>query len=275
MAADFRFNPSYNPLSATGVRNLLQVDHIENVAAVIIDPGAPLASQRTDRPGTQPGAYLEGENSDGDAHFSVSPAAGNDRLVWITVDQLMPLIERRVLGIVRDWLIEYKNIHGRFPYASAIGDGEGACVQGLTYGHLSMEQGDCSQLSFGDFVSSTVPKGRSIKQTWFSRNEWHRQIIYRVEQNCVGTVALSDCDGVLDPPYSLRVDSQPAQLLLITAGVEIVSAAKGAMQDRQHAVDLIEYLDTQELLAADDEFPRIRPTAQANDQMLFIARPAS
>jgi len=79
VAADFRFNPSYNPLSTAGVSRFLSVDHIDDVVAVIIDPGPPLAHQTSSRPGTLADVYLEGENSDGDGKFSVQ-SDGNDRL---------------------------------------------------------------------------------------------------------------------------------------------------------------------------------------------------
>jgi hypothetical protein len=272
VAPDFRFNPSFNPLSAISVSRFLSVDHIEDVVAVIIDPGEPLPWQRSERPGNDVSAYLEGENADGDLHFSVQ-TGGNDRLLWITRDQLMPLIERRVLGDVRDWLVEYKQRYGRYPYASALGDDTNTCVNGLTRGMLSMVAGDCVGKSFGQFVSESVPKGRMINQTWFNTNQWQQQILYHVASDCAGDQALSACDGFGDDPLPLRIDSQPLEVMLITAGVPIESTARGAMQNRQSSSALIEYLDTPTLLAAIDEYPFVRIGAGSNDQMLFIAQP--
>ena len=104
-------------------------------------------------------------------------------------------------------------------------------------------------------------------------NRWHSQIFYRVDSDCAGATALSACDGVLDGPHRLQVGSQPAELLLISTGAPINSVARGSMQVRESSSDLIEYLDTPELLDAIDHYPLTRPGEQSNDQILFVAQP--
>ena len=144
----------------------------DRVAFVVIAPGAPVfrgdlgASGRVQErpipppppavPPTPPGpdefldTYTVGgvtyDNADTDGDFIMVPDTGanpdaqtnldgfNDRLVYVTVDELLPLLARRVLREVGDTLLTYRALHGSYPWPAPFDDtAEGAAASLLTY----------------------------------------------------------------------------------------------------------------------------------------------
>lgn len=118
----------------------------DRVAAVLIAPGDPIGGQ--DRSGVaDPNQYLDGfkigaasyKNSDyalvdedfimGEDSRNVSsndptfvqPYNFNDKLVYITIDELMAALEKRVGEQVRSSLKTYRNTNGYYPYAAHLG----------------------------------------------------------------------------------------------------------------------------------------------------------
>lgn len=142
----------------------------DRVAAVLIAPGDPIGGQ--DRSGVaDPDQFLDGfkigaasyKNSDyslvnedfimgedsrsvtaSDATF-VKPYSFNDKLVYITIDELMAAVEKRVGEQVRSSLKVYKDTNGYYPYAAKLGTTvmySGA--QNLTNGFLPVNPQNCS-----------------------------------------------------------------------------------------------------------------------------------
>lgn len=269
VSADFRYNPSFNQLNPDTTNNLLSVGDGDDVVAVIIAPGAPLPGQNRSLAPQSVGSYLEGENSDADGVFSLS--AGNDRVVTISVDELMPLIERRVLGYARDWLREYRAEYGHYPYAAYFSDPLAVCESGLTQGKLALSGGDCDGVSFGEYLSSVVPNSRPLNNTWFVNSDWPNFIYYQFTENCGSLSDPALCDGVDDPNSELSVNGDSVQLLLINGGRAIETVAAGGMQQRDTgSISMVSYLDTTEVLEADTEFVIPRPSNMSNDQYLAI-----
>ena len=118
----------------------------DRVAAVLIAPGDPIGGQ--DRSGVaDPDQYLDGfrigaanyKNSDSalvDEDFImgedsrnvssndntfVQPYNFNDKLVYITIDELMVALEKRVGEQVRSSLKVYQDANGYYPYAAKLG----------------------------------------------------------------------------------------------------------------------------------------------------------
>lgn len=280
LSADFRFNPAYNALNPDSVDNLLSVNNDDEVIAVVMAPGSPVNSQSRAAGIFNIADYLEGENADQDLVFSTT-GVGNDRLVTITRSELVPLIERRVLGHARDWLVEYKALYGHFPYAAPFGDPLGQCQQGLTRGKLPMLQGDCSAPPLGDLVSTFVPKDRTINQIWFARSGWPDYIFYHIDENCTADAVIDVCDSIDDPQPSLIVNSAPTQALLVSVGrairTELVEEGQLRLAtDADTPVDMINYFDIAELLNAELDYDLRRLVSPAlsgelsNDQYLVI-----
>jgi hypothetical protein len=271
ISADFRYNPSYNKLNPDTHGEYLSVNSRDDIVAVVISPGAALPGQLRNNVTFNPSLYLEGDNADFDRLFEIDHA-GNDQVVFISRDELMPLIERRVLGFVRDWLIEYYAAYGHYPFAARLGDPLAACEQGLTVGVVSMTRGNCVQEAFGELFGANIPKGRQINQTWFGNYDWAEFIFYQVDPSCVPTSS-EPCMGPTPVQSQLQVDGSPAEFLLISTGAGITSAHLGQMQDRlNHPADLSSYLDTSELVNAGSvyDFAHLSSVQASNDQYLVM-----
>ncbi len=255
VSADYRFNPAFNPLNSNQSDYLLTVDGDDQVVAVIIAPGPPLPGQSRVGGAGAISDYLEGENADGDSVFRT---AGNDRLVTITRSELMPLIERRVLGFARDWLAEYRLQYGYYPFAAAFGDPDGACQNGLTRGRLPMRAGDCTEVPLGDLRSQFVPKGRTVSETWFGNYHWSDFIYYQSDPGCLPGAMDQQC--TIADNLVLKVNDRGAQVLLIGAGSAIATELLPMGQQRLRGNDepgneqMMHYFDTVSLLSSENVF---------------------
>ncbi|MEM7292224.1 MAG: hypothetical protein AAF420_02355 [Pseudomonadota bacterium] len=207
LSADTRVNP--DTLAE------LSVDGLGDIVAVVIDPGPPLTGQ--DRPSNDPADYLEGGNEDGDTTFFTSSTGEfNDRVIFITRDEIMPLVNTRVLYYVFQTLEAMDDVDPRFlPYAAFLGDtddddGNLACIADQLVGFLPV-----------DFRPSTAPDGvlgcdvptNQAFQPWVRSNQWHHHIYYQVDPNCTritgcnpGAVSIEVTNnGVLYSPQSFMV----------------------------------------------------------------------
>lgn len=105
------------------------------VAAVIIAPGHIVGNQVRSGAAPNPSQYLDSvtigattyDNSDADLDFIVYPDSRktttesdsfNDQLIYITIDELMRPVEKRVLGDAAVALQTYRTTRGRYPWLS-------------------------------------------------------------------------------------------------------------------------------------------------------------
>ncbi|NKB36381.1 MAG: hypothetical protein GKR93_04320 [Gammaproteobacteria bacterium] len=100
----------------------LILDGDADIVALIIAPGPPLTGQNraTDANKLDYANYLEGENADAppnDVNY-VSRAAGefNDTVIAITRQELMQVVEKRVLGDVAQAMTNYRTANAAFPW---------------------------------------------------------------------------------------------------------------------------------------------------------------
>jgi hypothetical protein len=129
------------------------------IAAVVIAPGAALASQDRSGRAPGPGEYLDSvsigpiridnADTDGCPDGTVSPCTFpswgeefishpeatdrnlfNDRLTYIAVDELIRAVERRVLGEVAIALDRYRDAFGAYPWLASFGDPTDASFAG-------------------------------------------------------------------------------------------------------------------------------------------------
>ncbi len=277
VSADFRYNPAFNALNPDSTENLLNVNNNDEVIAVVLAPGPKLLNQsRVDGVFSVVG-YLEGENADGDLVFTANQLS-NDRMVTITRSELMPLIESRVLGYVRDWLVEYKVEFGHFPYAAPFNDPLGECQQGLLRGKLPMRQGNCSEAVLDEFVSQFVPNGRPLSQTWFASSSWPDFIYYQVDENCAPDAAADTCHLLSEPVHALQVNNLPTQVLLVSVGAAMATELVPDGQQRAvtENLDMTNYFDTAELVSSYFDYDLRRLDSGvlsgelSNDQYLVI-----
>jgi hypothetical protein len=271
VSPEFRYNPAHNALNPSVKAGLLQLNSYDDVVAVVIHPGEPQAGQNRAAVNADIHAFLEKENADGDNVYEMG-VENNDRIVAITKKELMPLMERRVLGIVRDWLMEYYDENKYFPFAARLGDPTAACEEGLLVGVVALSQGNCVMPSLGALLNDTIPKGRTVAQTWFGRYDWSRFMYYHLDVACTSTAPVDDClnNGV---GFQLTVDDDPVPALLISVGDEIVSSYAGVQQNRfMQPQSRASYLDSAALVEAvlsydltqDPNDPHI------NDQLMVV-----
>jgi type II secretory pathway pseudopilin PulG len=178
------------------------------VVAVIFAPGPPRASEnRSPAPsdtnpcggsGSTPANYLDQISA---TQSNANPAAGggahvyagtpsptfNDRLVYITVDELFPAVERRVAAEIKTLLQQNFINNGYYPFAHDMGSGSSNCTNGLTKGLLPVKiSDDCSS------TSDWLPQ-------WMRDDQWYSLAYYAVAPGCISGCASG----------TLRVDNAP------------------------------------------------------------------
>jgi hypothetical protein len=165
----------------------------DRVAAVLIAPGAPgecqdrnlaisdtdYVAQYLDRVSTED-EEITYDNSDEDGVFVISPALAlredqscsdtpapssyNDRVAYITADELLAAVQKRVTSEVAAALQKYKNDHGHYPWMSPFAAPDRPksgfnAVNGQTWGQLSVHG------------SALGLPG------WLVQNEWYRYLL--------------------------------------------------------------------------------------------------
>lgn len=138
VADNYRSNVAIGPNSDTAGN--FSVDGNNDIVAVIFAPGSPLAGQDRSGGPLNIANYLEDDNANGDVNFVTRSANDfNDTLVTITRQELMAVVEKRVLGDVDETLINYQNNYNAYPWLSAFGDPSNSAYRGTVNtveGHL-------------------------------------------------------------------------------------------------------------------------------------------
>lgn len=120
LSPDFRNTRSNHAVINSETPGQFSVDGADDVVAVVMAPGAPVANQYR-RPGNDAADYLEGDNTNvADGRFSAF--AGNDQVAVITRAELMAVVERRVLNEVRAVLARYRADHSAYPRPAPFAD---------------------------------------------------------------------------------------------------------------------------------------------------------
>jgi type II secretory pathway pseudopilin PulG len=169
----------------------------DRVAVVIIAPGAPLAGQNRSTSAPNPSEYLDSfkiganvysnadyDNSDEDfimgedsRHLSsvdtslAKPYYFNDKLIYITIDELMAALENRALQEARQQLKNYYLTSNTlpdnrfYPYAAKLGETGNMCKEGELSGLLPMQPASASCTS-----NQTCSLSFSTTQVIFTTN---------------------------------------------------------------------------------------------------------
>ena len=221
----------------------LSVNGVNDIVAVIIDPGPPLLDQT--RPSNDPADYLEGGNEIANGQFFTRDGAAlpdsefNDRIVYIHRNELMPLVEKRVRHYLLSQIIELDVVTNVLPFAATLGTAEsdptdGHCVPGLFSGFLPV--GPSSGVNDGCRFPFDL-------QPWVANNDWHRHVYYHVDANCVLSTGCVESLNTLDITVG-GTRYQRQALVLAFFGDEIPAL----MQDRSGAgaTQLVNYLEDAE-----------------------------
>jgi hypothetical protein len=145
------------------------------------------------------------------------PYQCNDKLTYITADELMVAAERRALAEAKQQLLNFFSTpgNGYFPYAAPLGTID--CATGQLSGHIPSGATASNKCP----ASSPAFTTQSWASTWFDLNNWADVIYYHVAPSCIQSAPLPVCSGTL-----LTVGTQNnVQALLIAAGRPITSLA--------------------------------------------------
>lgn len=200
------------PINSNSTAGLSLDGHTGTVVAILFSPGRASSGQQRSLPSaTSPllaASYLDGLNASGGTSFS---SQENDVLLPITLADLMPAVERRVLSEVgRALWVHYCGVSNwaqgggclgpsggtrAFPHPAAASDT--GCL-GTT--SIAYNSGKCPSLpgtTVGRIPATLSPMWNEVDTTsplrgvtgstgdWFQRNGWRELIFYSVAPACV------------------------------------------------------------------------------------------
>jgi hypothetical protein len=216
------------------------------------------------------------------------PYLCNDRLLYVTIDELMENAERRAMQYAADRLRAFYSRNFFFPWAAphdpADPSKSGECKNGLTRGLIAhvaetnaLDVNRCTHTAF-DFNSANVAPAVTF-DAWFNGNKWGDFIYYVVAQDCTqpspGTGAAADCGGATGIRLAAG-DTANARAVLVGTGARITAppfaASRGAAQSRPSA-SIADYLDSTENADGNNRFdpPALALTRAYNDKTLVVA----
>ena len=163
VSPDFRNTRSNHALINSETPGQFNVDERNDVVAVVIAPGPPVAHQYR-RPGNNAADYLEGDNTSvADGRFSAF--AGNDQVDVITRAELMAVVERRVLNEVRAVLARYRADHSAYPRPAPFADphADNRVLRGSHSGNNNADMLKDTRRDFLDWQVSALDLARNVK----------------------------------------------------------------------------------------------------------------
>jgi len=188
----FRDDNSAQPLNSNTKGTLLvynadgttlQTQAGYSAVAVIFSPGSPIGLQTRSTVAQQNSAanYLDKiainrDNSVAGGPFiaGTQSATFNDQLMIITTHDLIPLVEQRVAGEVKQALSNYYTANGYYPWADSVpASSDYNSNEGLNRGWLPYLSSTPS--SPAEWCCTSFP-------AWFYNNEWYKLIYYSVAE---------------------------------------------------------------------------------------------
>jgi len=127
VSENFKNNPKVLPYLNSDSPGTISVDAVDDIVAVIIAPGTPVAAQDRDISNAaaliNAANYLEGGNESGfDSYTSRATGEFNDQIIYITRQELMDSVEQRVVNRVRGILQNYYTTYGAYPWLAPFAD---------------------------------------------------------------------------------------------------------------------------------------------------------
>lgn len=188
----------------------------DRVAVVIIAPGPPLAGQNRNTSAPPPSAFLDsitiGANaysnydySNDDHEFIMGNNVTlnnmfNDRLIFITIDELIHAVEKRAANEIGRALVNYQATNGILPYAAPLGITSGfRCQDSTSAGFLPVKNGN-SNCSFlvtevlpSEFAVSSSCSFDAVEKIVFTRTSGDPYV--NQNNNCTANGLSCSCTG--------------------------------------------------------------------------------
>jgi hypothetical protein len=230
------------------------------VAVVIMAPGEPINNQNRSGAAPLPSNFLDQVTIGGTTYRNfdydtdnedfimgnVVNDSFNDKLVYITIDELIAALERRVGEVVRAKLKEYQDTNGYYPYAAQLGtaqnysgEQDAAGTSGLMSGFLPVNYQRCNYLpSTSSNESSSLVCDQSIFNPSTSGIERVRftssSLIPFVSEtgSCIANLQGCDCSGDGSCSSLLNEITFTCTATTCTANNQAGSGALGAFETR-------------------------------------------
>jgi type II secretory pathway pseudopilin PulG len=208
LSRNFRRYDSVRPLNSN-TKGTLPVYNADGVTlrtkpgydavAVIFAPSSPVGSQMRNTVAQQNNAanYLDTASSRNNATAGGPFIAGaksdtfNDQLIYITTKNLIPLIEQRVAGVVKQALTNYYLANNYYPWADTISASSDYNANAdLNRGWLP----DNAAAGTPNWAAGNLPQ-------WYFDNQWYTLIYYSVARNYTGDPG--DCSSCTSSTLSV------------------------------------------------------------------------
>lgn len=247
--------------NADGVSQQTQTGY--SAVAVIFSPGSPIGSQTRSTVAQQNDAanYLDIAVSRNNASAGGPFIAGdqsatfNDQLMIITTHDLIPLVEQRVAGEVKQALSDYYAANGYYPWADSVPqsadyDANYGLNRGWLPYHANATSGYPYYYSTPNWVAGSPPQ-------WFFDNQWYTLIYYSVAKNSTANSSYCYYYGSCSSSSWLSLDG--------VYGVHALFFMPGTYAGARSLTDLTQYLeDSQNNDDSNDLY--VTPTSKAQDR---------
>jgi hypothetical protein len=247
------------PLNSTTAGNIVVTGTVpaDDVAAIVIAPGAALAGQ--DRASNPDNAafYLEGDNADGGNDYvtGVESATFNDHIAVIKRAQLFHAVEWRIANEVRATLAAYYGSNGYFPFANDPTSGGFDCTEGQLSGRVpNPNSAGGTAIACTGHANWDGGLGRALP-TWFFENDWHLLTYYALAPAC--TIATSSCTG----SGFLSVNGVAGKRAVVIVGSRALATQTPAC---------VGALCTEQPLAGSYQYLRLALSTSYNDKLAII-----
>ncbi|MGH8120069.1 MAG: hypothetical protein ACRESK_05575, partial [Gammaproteobacteria bacterium] len=167
----------------------LAVAAMSDIAAIIFAPGTPLVTQDRNLAPNDIANYLENENADFDEVFVAhDPGDGNDRLAFITRQELMEAVERRVLGAITQSFRQYQKTYQAFPWLSPYQNPATSSFHAQRDASTTPKKGWQGHVAFHPFYWTSKPSKMSGANLFFTEMYWNWAKVENAIVNVSGTV---------------------------------------------------------------------------------------
>ncbi len=216
----------------------------------------------------------------------LQPYQFNDRVIYVTIDELMAQLQKRALAEARRRLLAFESVahsggQRYYPYAATLGS-SGACVSGNLKGFLPLSQGSCASTEYlGGSSTPTFPG-------WFGNASWGNFIYYHAGSSCV--LGSNHCSGSGTGYLSVGTGATQRnniRALLIGSGRPIANVVNqipamntssfapsaGRAQTGCCSSNVVDYLDSVSNADGDDIYdaPGSVTSSTYNDQVVVVA----
>ena len=204
-----RDHQSASPINSDTTTGL-SLNGKDDIAALIIRPGAPLPGQK--RPSNDPADYLEASLSQNSPRDFKTAPESNDSILSISRSSLMAAVELRIAHELRDCLNASARQTGRYPWPAPLSSNFGEGLSGSRFGRVPLSQpaddGEGENLPM--LWTSPNCSFLAEQNSWWHEGKWSDSIFYQFS------------DALQPEQASLQIPGQPPRpLVVIVAGSRI------------------------------------------------------